>query len=500
MNVLVFLGNNDFSAIDNIITFAKENAKVYVIQCDSNIGMCTWNPHANPVFCKFCTWLNRKNLKRYIASGYEIFPISSIVNSDDKKAAKAYNANFNSISELKSKIYKGVEIGYGAFSSFATLTRNVMPRISEDFKKYMEFMLRHEVLVFEALNRFVKQHEIDKIVFHNGRFMQFKPILGVAEVNKIDFIATEHFMVGDKVCSNYFFNDVPHSIPANIKKMEVFWDKANPETKEDIGKSFFVKRKKGVAAGDKVYTKEQVANELPEGWDNSKENIAIFNSSEDEFCAVSKEFDSRMLFENQYTALKSIFDHYKDDTSKHFYLRIHPNLKNVPFRSHLLLYQLKYDNVTIIPPSSTVSSYALMDSCDKVIVFNSTMGLESAYWGKPVIALTDFYASALGCAYLPKSKDELWKLIETKNLPCLRNSNLEKIGYYFLRREPMYKNINVRYVKLKFLGKDFSTIPSNKFLGGYLPYVIILRITWKNVGPLKFLSKFKAIPESKPEI
>lgn len=30
---------------------------------------------------------------------------------------------------------------------------------------------------------------------------------------------------------------------------------------------------------------------MPEGWKDDVENIVIFNSSEDEFAAVSKEFD-----------------------------------------------------------------------------------------------------------------------------------------------------------------------------------------------------------------
>ena len=215
------------------------------------------------------------------------------------------------------------------------------------------------------------------------------------------------------------------------------------EEKVRIGKSFFEKRRNKIAAGDKVYTANQQKELLPEDLPSDKEIISIFNSSEDEFCAVSTEYDGYMLFENQYVALKTIFDHYKDDSSKHFYLRIHPRLQAYPYKSHTMLYELKYENVTIISPTSSVDSYALMDVSNKIVVFNSTMGVESSYWGKPVIELNKYMWSLMDVVYTPETVEELWQLIDTPNLKCKYNDNCLKYAYWELH--PNYEE--VKYVK-----------------------------------------------------
>ena len=66
----------------------------------------------------------------------------------------------------------------------------------------------------------------------------------------------------------------------------------------------------------------------------------------------------------------------------HFYLRIHPNLTNVHFeyREKLLALEEIYPNITVIDAPSPISTYALMDVADKIIVFGSTAGAESVFW------------------------------------------------------------------------------------------------------------------------
>lgn len=87
-------------------------------------------------------------------------------------------------------------------------------------------------------------------------------------------------------------------------------------------------------------------------------------------------------------------------------MRVHPNLKNVHYQYHLLLYDLslKYPNITVIGADSDISTYDIMDNAEKVIVFGSTMGLESSYWGKPVILLSGSFYYYMNVCYIPKSK------------------------------------------------------------------------------------------------
>ncbi|MCS2656231.1 hypothetical protein NXV26_10165 [Bacteroides fragilis] len=160
-----------------------------------------------------------------------------------------------------------------------------------------------------------------------------------------------------------------------------------------------MKRRNGIIAGDKVYIENQIKGKLPIDWDDTKRNIAIFNSSEDEFIAVDRDFDNLSLYKSQIDGIRGILEHYKENQTVHFYLRVHPNLKNVHYQYHLLLYDLslKYPNITVIGADSDISTYDIMDNAEKVIVFGSTMGLESSYWGKPVILLSGQFLLLYEC-------------------------------------------------------------------------------------------------------
>lgn len=495
MNVLIFRGTNDIDGIDYAIEYKQRGDNVTVIQCDESMGMCPWNPFGSERCCKYCYKVSKKAFREYCPEGYDYIKLSSIISDEDKKRSEEFQMDFNTVAELKNILYDNVEIGYGAFSSYVTASQNVMPNISKELKAYIQHLMRMEIKVYEALKRFVKERGYDLIIFHNGRFAMYRPFLGLARNLHINYIATEHFDSNGVTYKNDFYNDVPHSVEANMQKARELWDKALPQEREEKGRNFYEWRKNGVPSGTdkKVYVGNQEKGKLPEGWDDSVENIAIFNSSEDEQCAIDKKIDSQNLFENQYVALKTLFEHYKNDKSKHFYLRIHPRLIIVPYKSHTALYDLKYDNVTIFAPESPMSSYTLMDHCDKTIVFNSTMGLEAAYWGKPVIALVRDFASEFNLAYFPETEEKFWELLDNKSLKTLNNENALIMGNFFLREEPPYNHIKIK-VEDSILGHKFNTQSITKLFGSYALNRAVFGLFM--IGRLGHDRKFRYLPET----
>jgi hypothetical protein len=355
-----------------------------------------------------------------------------------KKLAQNMQFEYSDVLSLKDLQYKGVEIGYAAFSSFVTFTRNMTPQFNAYFHHFIDDNLRAEVILIEVVEKMILSNHFDKIIVHNGRFPNLKPIYQLAKRHNINYEVTERVFLhnGESYIDNYI-NTIPHSPKARYDKMTKLWNEAD-DSKYDIARSFFENKLVGKYAGDKNYISKQKIGELPDGFDEQKRNIAIFNSSEDEICSISKEIDNSGLYPNQYVALKSLFDHYKDNQSIHFYLRIHPNLGNVPYESHMILYTLQYDNVTIIPPYSPVNTYALMNACEKVITFNSTMTIESTYWGKAVIVLVPYYYVYLDVAYHPKSESEFFDLIDDSSLAPKKQENCLIAAYRFMRRSNDY--------------------------------------------------------------
>jgi len=501
MKVLVYIGSHDNNSINEAFDQLDLGNEVTVVSCDKSLGICRDNNYGNKVYCKLCMCANANLWKASLAErGAKIIYLSALITKEDEQIAKDYSLSYSDVKTLKALKYKHVEIGYGAFSTYVTVTRNVMPEFTEEFKKYENFLMRREIAVTNALDRLIKQSKPDLMIFHNGRFAEFKPFLCIAQHYHIDYITTEEVYYENKVLKNNFDNAVVHDIFAKYNNYLKNWDlgKESEEERIKICKSFFEKRRKRMPAGDKVYTKDQKEGLLPEGFTREKEIISIFNSSEDEFCAVSTDYDSYKLFENQYIGLKTIFDRYKDDETKHFYLRIHPNLRNVPYPSHTKLYDLHYKNVTILSPDSPVDSYVLMDNSDKIIVFDSTMAVESAYWGKPVIELSKYMWSLMDVVYTPESEDELWELIDTTDLKCKYNDNCLKYAYWVLHPNcEEEKNIQFEDVDINLFGyKQHLPHQFLKFLGSVKLYSILTIVLTTRIARriLKPHSSFTKLP------
>ena len=430
--VIIFLVHNDYMSLDLGIKKHEDGFDVYFVGCDKTINFCGFqNPRGCSALCGICSNAMKKEVQkliRYDKNRYHYIPASELISPNIVKKSDGMTFRYSNTNELKSLTYKEVEIGYAAFSSFVSLTRNVMPTYNEQLKAYLDEVLRREVRLTDALDEYIEKIKPDLIIFHNGRMPNCKPPYCLAKLKGINYIATERIpSVGEAIMDN-FLNDVPHSYSAVHAKIEKMWAESGEE-KYTIGKQFFENRYHSKPAGDKIYTKDQKLGVLPEGFDKTKRNIVIFNSSEDEYFSISKQLDEAVLFPNQYIALSTIFEKYKDSKDIHFYLRIHPNLAKVPFKSHTMLYDLKYDNVTIIPPTSPISSYTLMDNAEKILVFDSTMGLESSYWGKPVVVMCVSFYSGYDIAYEPQNTAELFSLIENK---CLPPKNAPKENYYKL--------------------------------------------------------------------
>ena len=497
-NILIFSVNNDANALEYALENIESGNRVFFLECDVFLRVCQRNRYGNYFFCKICKKRMNSNIKALgIDKNAELYFLSDIIKNEDIEYASGFQMDFNSVSELKDITYKGACLGFGAFSSYVTFTRNVMPEITDSFKKYIFFLLRKELAVYRALERLQSQYRFDEIIFHNGRFAQYKPFLEFAKMNNIDYISTEFRRVDGKWLRDNFINDIPHSITYVANNVLRNWEMGSPGNRVKIGRSFFEKRKNGLPAGDdnRVYVKNQHLGELPTGWSNDVENIVIFNSSEDEYLAVNRDYDNNLLFPNQFTALKTIFEHYKNDNTKHFYLRIHPNLKDVPFKSHVGLYRLKYPNVTIVPADSSISSYSLLDQSDKVIIFDSTMGVEAEYWGKPVIALTKYFYWPLGMLHHPNTIDEVWDLIDRKDLKAQSTDNIIKYGYWMMvQNYPEFSKVPYKYLHFKAFGREYTDYSIMSLLGSYKLYTLFER----GIDKLHCISLFKKLPCTEP--
>ena len=113
---------------------------------------------------------------------------------------------------------------------------------------------------------------------------------------------------------------------------------------------------------------------------------------------------------------------------------MHPNLSNVKwsFVIDILKLKDKFKNVVIIPPTSPVSTHALMSNANLVLGLRSRALLESIYIKKPTILLGNSYWESLGPFLKIRSKKNLKKLILSKKPKYLGSLAAKKYAFFWL--------------------------------------------------------------------
>lgn len=481
--VLVFCaggqGAQEALQLEEAIAQHNQGNDVTFLFCDESIGGCNDNRNFNKNRCKVCKYFQKSHRNKYLPKEIKQISIKSLITEDIKKKADI-KFHYNDVNALRQITFHGIEIGLGALSSYISFTRNLKPLIDKDTREYFDHVLKSQVILTLVIEQLNMGERFDLFILFNGRYSIVKPFLNFAQNNKIDYICTEtYFDVEGYINKDYYYNNIPHNIEPRIEKYFYAWNEAKERNldRELIGKSFFERRRNAESTGDKVYTKNQTKDAFVNDWDESKENIVIFNSSEDEFCAISSDYDKRKVFPNQIEGIKTILEHYKEDTTKHFYLRVHPNLINVKYSYHLDLYRLHYPNLTVIPANSPISSYSLLDKADKVITFGSTMGIEATYARKPSISIGPTFYELLDVVYHPKSLDQIWEYIDNATLKDKYNINVLVFGYYYMATYKSLitnhlKYIEGRKVSFQLLGKKRVFYAYEKLFGSNYLYFL----------------------------
>lgn len=335
---------------------------------------------------------------------------------------------FESVDALKSYSFDNENIGIGVASSLISILRDHR----FDTRRYRDKVSRElttSVQVYTLLKHELSEFKPDRVYLFNGRIATHLPATLLCKRLGIEFVTYEVATTHNRYLLR--LNSTSHSISAMREEIELLWS-AGGHDREQIAHLFFEQRRAGVDQ-DKFlsFTKYQKKSLLPKGFDFAKRNIAIFNSTIDEYFAV-KGWENPLYSPDETAGIAKILEAFESDDSYMFYLRVHPHMKEVASTTSQLqdISQLdaRFKNLYVVWPEDVIDSYALMEACEKIITFGSTIGIEAAYWGKPSILAGRALYEYLDCVYTPKSHEELVSLL-TQNLVALPADSALRYGY-----------------------------------------------------------------------
>lgn len=425
--------------------------QVIFIGCEGRIISCDINLTHNPLRCLRCKSIRSKGYQ-LLSKSDAIKKINThVLSPKEQNKLKSLRLDFESFEDLKSYSFEDFDIGYAVASSLIWNYRNpYFEKSNFKLKKQISDLIKSAATIYLSLKNQIDEHQPDRVYIFNGRLALLRGVLRYCQTNNIECYVHER---GSNIYKyDIFKNNMPHNIKYIVSRIKKNWS-LNKPNKEQDAIAFYHERRKGINQDWKSFTKNQRQNELPSTWDNTKSNIVIFNSSEDEFSAIGDEWNFK-LYKNQLEGIRKILESFKFNYNYHFYLRIHPNLIGIKNKSVEGLYALKQDNFTPIPPESLISTYSLMLQSDKIVTFGSTTGVEATFWDKPSILLGPSFYRDLDVTYNPKTHEELVSLI-TSNLRPKDKEGALMYGSYLYSRGTKFKY----YQPNNFVEGTFKGVP-----------------------------------------
>lgn len=461
--------------LDEAIELSKDkNNNVLFVYCGGLNEMCLFNRKGSKPLCHFCSNCTKKVLSQY---NVPCRPLTDYYIQSSENHVFGYNSS----SSLRKITYRDVNIGLSIMSGYISGFRNLSPAINEGSRKYFDAHLAQNVRYVDAFYNLLAQFSPDVVYSFNGRYEEVRPVFDICMAKKVKLVLSEGFIKDGRWQKLFYINHLPHDIKYLMERRNYCWDhyEMTDEEKIELGNSFYQNRRHGKYAGDKIYVKDQTAGKVPP-IDTTKMNIAIMNSSEDEYASVGGDWDDLQFFPSQYEGILFMLEN--ATPNMHFYLRIHPNLKGINYKYHTALLQLgeRHKNITVIPAESDISTYSLLDKMDKMVCFGSTMGIESVYWKKPVILLSAGLYYYDDICYLPKDKDEFLKLLGASLEPKY-NESVIRYGAWSMNQDPLIipnNNVDFQGERPILFGRPFSVVPFisffiNKRMTGI--YIAIMR-------------------------
>ncbi|MFC1701437.1 hypothetical protein ACFL1J_01635 [Pseudomonadota bacterium] len=399
--------------------------QVTLLACNASFLSCDVNTEHRPDICLRCIG-RRKSGLRSLSKQISVEPVIWL-KREDKRIVRDLAANFSKEKELIALQIDGFDIGYGVMSSLISAFREPRPDLNnKQILKTATSMLTAAASTYFSVKRYLATGQYDRVYNYNGRYAIMRAVLRASQNQSVDCFCHEKGGTLDRY--SLYKNGLPHDRDIFQQGLEQAWSMANEVERVSISTTFYEERRKAVDQSWFSFVKQQEEGKLPECWNNSKRNIVFFNNSEDEFAAIGRQWE-KSVYSSQHEGIRRIVEEFVKDPALHFYLRIHPNLKGVNSSQTRDLATLISPNLTLIPAENTVSSYALLDAAEKVVVFGSTMGIEATWGGVPSILLGHAFYESMGAVYEPKSHLEAVDLIRSdlepkEKLPAL------KYGYY----------------------------------------------------------------------
>jgi hypothetical protein len=307
-------------------------------------------------------------------------------------------------------------------------------------KKFMRTVLTNYLFVKKKQD----DERYDYLLFSHGIYCTWQPVVEFCKANELDFICYDRAKT--KGHCNFNLN-----ISSPVWDISETWKRLEKEklTKEQIDKvdNYLNDRilQKGDAYAYNFSEKEKDNDQLKErlGISPDAKVITVFTNLIWDAANVSRD----IAFNSPIHCIQETINFFKKDPKVHIVIRSHPAEKVHGTKErygNLVrdLFKELPENVTIIEPEDNINSFSVLEISDIGVVHTSTVGLEMAIEGKPVILISDTHYRNKGFTYDAQNKNHYFELLDNqlRDEKLLPNQvKLAKKYFYLMMFEYQHK-------------------------------------------------------------
>jgi hypothetical protein len=439
--------------------------EVTLLSCMGGLVTCPDNPNHYKLKCMSCTSRLKAGYKWIGVKRVKLKKLHYISKEQQKVIDSILQLPINNWEDFRSITIDNDDVGEAAFNELISHFRETRPPLNKKNREIVQKMLHSALITHFSIQNHLSSEKPDLFILFNGRISAYRPALRVAVSMGIDTKVLEvHFSYFDRylLTDNTYSHD-PKAVSNQVVKA---YEQSNLSEKEkyEIASKWYTQREVGAGDEQFLFTQKQERGRIDDEIKSEKLlKIGFFITSEFEVVAESKS----PFYENQNDAIARIADDLKNHSIL-LIVRAHPNLaglNNSQIKDLEAICDLR-PNVKYIPPESKVSTYELINYCDAVLTFGSTVGIEAVNKGKNSILMAPSIYKGFGGTIEPCSHNELVNLLiesaEYGNIPekyipskqeMRRAATIYAFGLMECGTKLKYQNLNT-FFKRSYIEKD----------------------------------------------
>lgn len=376
---------------------------------------------------KLIETLNRK-IGRFIMpaiNGRDITPDIAIDSADIPPLPGTYE-------ELRAYKHDGAKVGLAVLSTVSSLTTIQFPRTLAEFGPALAPAWRSAHLSLRA-GQAARMLGYDRLWMFNGRHCYSRPFCDVVERDS-EVVRYEQGSAGNR----YVQASSPVHHPSTMAGLIEAHD-FDPLA----GEQYFRERIEPGAANEvgiinALQNKGALPEHMPPG-----PFVSFFTSSSDEMFAITDDPPYGSLGSQHGIAL-ALSDACRAQ-GLGLVVRFHPHLrfKHPAWRREWNFEELERRGVTIVGPSDSCDSYALLRASRCVVTAGSTVGVEASFLGVPNAVVGTWVGGCIGASAEANSASELEEFVASPSLPPGARNRALMFGSFYKRGGKLLPELGV---------------------------------------------------------